>query len=166
MDILQCQKMYVSFYLTQLFLILLGFIDSSVCNKSYRPFLQKKKKERNLQMPFCVYFQGVHGLLISLMNCMFRVIICIVQIIVSPFHYFFNTVTLSDLSFVIVLFFQQVFLDHLLYVSFCGRFRGNTALCPWSFVARDGRGNSPEAVLDGRGRQTVLLGYKERGLDH
>lgn len=117
-------------------------------------------------MPFCVYFQGVHGLLISLMNSMFRVIICIVQIIVSPFHYFFNTVTLSDLSFVIVLFFQQVFLDHLLYVSFCGRFRGYTALCPWSFVARDGRGNSPEAVLDGRGRQTVLLGYKERGLDH
>lgn len=123
MDILQCQKMYVSFYLTQLFLILLGFIDSSKSViKATDLFFKKRKKERNLQMPFCVYFQGVHGLLISLMNSIFSVIICIVQTIVSPFLYFFNTVTLPDLSFVIVLFFQQIFPDHLLYVSFCSRF--------------------------------------------
>lgn len=48
MDILQCQKMYVSFYLTQLFLILLGFIDSSKSViKATNLFFKKRKKPAN-----------------------------------------------------------------------------------------------------------------------
>lgn len=116
-------------------------------------------------MPFCVYFQGVHGLLISLMNSLFSVIICIVQIIVSPFHYLFNTVILPDLSFVIVLFFQQVFLDHLLYVSFCGRFLRIHCSLPLELCSQRWTWKQSSGSARWKRQAESAVGV-QRGLDH